>query len=70
MTESHVPLKQREKNIYLPFSRVGHNGSGFLQSFPDDNFAIGAIKVGHLNATGSRICPEELVMDPVHCQTA
>lgn len=52
----------------IPFNRVQRDGSGFLHVLPQQHLAVSPVQVGDLNTRCSRVCPVELVMDPVNGQ--
>lgn len=55
--------------VDLPFDWVESYGSWFLHVLPQEHLPVSAIYVGDLDARCARVCPVQLVMDPVNCQT-
>lgn len=55
--------------VLVPLYGVQRDGSRLLHVLPQQHLAMGPIQVGHLDARCARICPVQLVMDPVDGQS-
>lgn len=50
----------------VPLYGVQRDGSGLLHVLPQHHFAVRPVQVGHFDTGRPRVCPVQLVMDPVY----
>ena len=61
----HVGVRCTHNN--LPMCRVYSYSSRLVYISPDNDLPHESVKVRHFNPWRTRVCPEQFVMDPVHC---
>lgn len=53
----------------VPLDGVQRDGSGLLHVLPQQHLTVRPVQVGHLDAGRPRVCPVQLVVDPVYGQS-
>ena len=57
------------RRVCSPINRIDRNGPGFLQAVLNKNSPHVPLEVGELDGVLASVCPVDVIVDPVHCQT-
>ena len=53
------------QNPNSPILWIQCNGTGLVQTLPEEDLSIGAIQIAHFNSIGLRVCPVQLLPQPI-----